>query len=113
MRLLWLALGFLPYAALAGYDGWLHEKARVVPRIEQALHAALALSMLLFVVLVIRGEVVAGMVAIAGFAVVLLIDELGFHAMLDRRERRIHWFADAALLGFVVWWLYIDGIIGA
>lgn len=112
MRLFLLALGFAPYAALAGYDGWLHEKARRVPRVEQALHAVLAVAMLAFVVLVIRAEIVAGLVVFAVFAVVLLIDELGFHAELDRRERRIHWSADAALLGFVCWWLWVDGVIG-
>ena len=35
MRTLLLGLALLPYATLAAYDGWLHERARHVPRIKQ------------------------------------------------------------------------------
>jgi len=35
MRALWLALALVPYAALAGFDAWLHEKSRQVPLVEK------------------------------------------------------------------------------
>jgi hypothetical protein len=112
MRLLWLALGFAPYVALAGYDGWLHEKARVVPRVEQVLHALLALTLIAFVVFVVRAQTFWALVSLGGFSVALLADEFGYHAHLARHERRIHWLADSALLCFVLWWLWLDGIFG-
>jgi hypothetical protein len=112
MRLLSLALALTPYAALAGYDGWLHEKARVVPRIEQALHAGLALSLIAFVTLVVRAQSNAAFIALGVFAILLLADEFGYHAPLESRERRIHWLADAALAGFVVFWCWLDGVFG-
>ena len=112
MRVLALAVGLAPYALLAGYDGWLHEKARVVPRFEQALHAGLAVTLIAFVVLVFRGATVPALAALAAFTVLLLSDEFGFHAQVARHERRIHWLADAALAGFVVYWLRLDDVIG-
>lgn len=112
MRLAWLALAFLPYFSLAAYDGWLHEKARVVPRVEQWLHAGLFVFLVAFIVFVARASTPAALTAFAIFAVILLIDELGYHAQLARHERRIHWLADAALGGFVVFWLCFDGVIG-
>lgn len=112
MRLLWLAAGFLPYVALAGYDGWLHEKSRVVPRVEQLLHAGLALALVVFVVLVVRAQVTAALMALGIFGLLLAADELGYHAALAPRERRIHWLADAALAGFVLFWLRVDGVFG-
>jgi hypothetical protein len=112
VRLLWLSLAFAPYAALAGYDGWLHEKARVVPRIEQTLHAGLAIALIAFVVLVMRAQTLPALIAFGLFTTILLFDELGFHAPLARHERRIHWLADTALVGFVLFWLWLDGAIG-
>lgn len=112
MRLLWLALAFAPYATLAGYDGWLHEKARSVPRVEQALHAGLAIALIAFGVFVVRAQTLPALIALGLFAIILLFDELGFHAPLAWRERRVHWLADTALAGFVFFWLWLDGAIG-
>lgn len=112
MRLVWLALAFAPYLALAAYDGWLHEKARVVPRVEKVLHAGLFFSLAAFVILVARARTSAALAVLAVFLVFLVIDELGYHATLARTERRIHWTADAFLAGFVAFWLWLDGIPG-
>jgi hypothetical protein len=112
LRLILLALGFLPYLALAGYDGWLHEKARVVPRVEKWLHAGLFVALSVFIALVVRERTMAALAAFAAFVALLLIDELGYHADLARHERRIHWLADFALGAFVVYWLWFDGILG-
>ncbi|MEO8670884.1 MAG: hypothetical protein ABI411_06190 [Tahibacter sp.] len=111
MRLLWLALSFVPYAALAGYDGWLHEKARVVPRVEKILHAGLALSLIAFLVLVVRGQTTAALIVLGAFLIFLMTDEFGYHAPLARHEKHIHWLADAALASFVLCWLWIDGVL--
>jgi dipeptide/tripeptide permease len=112
MRLFWLGLGFSPYLLVACYDGWLHEKARVVPRVEKVLHAGLFLSLIAFVFLVAREHTLAALTVLAVFITFLLIDELGYHAELARHERRVHWLADALLAGFVAFWLCFDGILG-
>ena len=112
MRLAWLALAFLPYFSLAAYDGWLHEKARVVPRVEKWLHAGLFVFLVAFIFFVIRAHTRPALIAFAVFTAFLLIDELGYHAPLARHERHIHWLADAALGGFVLFWLWFDGVIG-
>lgn len=112
MRLIALGLAFTPYAGLAALDGWWHEKGRVVPKVEQALHAALAVLLLVFVTLVVRGQATAALIAFALFVPVLLIDELGFHGPIVRRERVLHWCADACLAGFVLFWLAYDGVLG-
>lgn len=110
-RLIVLGLAFAPYAGLAALDGWWHEKARVVPKIEQALHAALALLLVAFVTLVVRAQVTAALLCFAAFVGVLLTDEFGFHGHIARRERVLHWCADACLAGFVLFWLVYDGVL--
>ena len=96
-----LFASLLPYLALSAWDGWLHEKARRVPRVEQWLHA------LLFVsagALIFGAFTVRPLVALAGLAVfapAALADELGFHGGLDSRERRLHHVAYACFAGFV------------
>lgn len=96
-----LAFALLPYLGLAAWDGWLHEKARRVPRVEQALHGVLGLSFvaLLFGVFAERPAWVVP--ALAVFAVAACADEFGFHASLERRERRLHHAAYACFAGFV------------
>jgi hypothetical protein len=111
-RLALLAAGFAPYALISGYDQWLHRHARRVPRLEQALHAGLALAMGAFLTLVARAETRAALAALALFAGLLLLDEFGYHGSIDRHERRVHWLADAALAGFVIGWLWLDGGFG-
>ena len=48
MRLVWLALALLPNASLEGIDTRMHERSRVVPRVEKILHAGLGLSLIAF-----------------------------------------------------------------
>jgi len=111
MRFMTILIGFIPYAILAGYDCWLHGYARPVPRTEQVLHAGLALSLGIFLSLVIAAKTLAALFVLGVFTCLLLLDEFGFHAGIEVHERRIHWLADAALLGFVFFWLWIDGVI--
>jgi hypothetical protein len=100
-----LLASLLPYLALAGYDGWLHEKARKVPRAEQALHAAIALSLVALCAGLFLDFARWVLPALAAFVLAAAVDELGFHAPLERRERRLHHAAYAcfALFAAVAW----------
>jgi hypothetical protein len=104
LRMVWLGLAFAPYAALAAFDGWLHEKARRVPRVEQILHALAALSLLTFVVLAFSARNMAASFVLPVFLATAFADEFGFHRHLDPRERRVHFASYAALALFVVTW---------
>lgn len=96
-----LVLSLLPYLVLAAWDGWLHEKARRVPRFEQVLHGLLFVSAASIVVGVFSGRSLLAVVAIGVFAVAAAADEFGFHGALDRRERRLHHVAYASFAGFL------------
>lgn len=96
-----LTLGFLPYLVLSGYDGWLHEKARRVPRTEQALHALLFACVVALMVGLFRQHAQLAWSAIAVFAAAALADELSFHGHLHQRERRLHHVAYAFFAGFL------------
>jgi len=111
-RLALLAAGYAPYALISGYDQWLHRHARQVPRLEQAIHAGLILVMGVFLALVAQARTQAALYALAGFAGLLMLDEFGYHGGIGLHERRVHWLADAALAGFVWWWLALDGGFG-
>jgi len=84
LRVVWLGLALMPFAALAGFDGWLHEKARSVPRIEQVLHAISALSLIAFVVLVFR--------ALDAVAAAMFMDRFSYHQ--DRISACCHHMLD-------------------
>jgi hypothetical protein len=96
-----IAASFLPYMGLALYDGWMHEKARRVPTVEQGLHAVLALSILALVGGIAMHTPAVAWVALGVFVVASLVDEFGFHRELARRERGVHVAAWAAMALFV------------
>jgi|CXWL01.1.fsa_nt_gi hypothetical protein len=102
-----LVLCLLPYLGLAAYDGWLHEKARRVPRIEQGLHGVLFVSAVSIIVGIFTARPWLALPAIAVFAAAACADEFGFHAPLEQRERRLHHVAYASFAGFlsVAFWL--------
>lgn len=104
LRVVWLGLALVPYAALAAFDGWLHEKSRRVPRVEQWLHAIAALSLAAFVVFVFSARNTAATILLAVFIGAASLDEFGFHRHLDRRERRVHFASYSALAVFIVAW---------
>ena len=68
MRNVWLGLMLLPYLAAAGVDAWMHERGRRVPRVEQLLHAALAVAMTVFLACVFTGHAPAALAAPTGKA---------------------------------------------
>jgi hypothetical protein len=104
IRLVLLAAALVPYAALAGFDAWMHERDRRVPRLEQVLHGAAALTFLAFLFGVFRHHTLLALVSLCLFAAVSAWDELGFHGGLAARERRVHFAAYGALGLFVAVW---------
>lgn len=104
LRAIWLGTALTPYAVLAAFDGWLHEKARRVPRLEQALHALAAAGVLAFLICVFAARDGLATIALAVFALAAVFDEFGFHRDLDMRERRVHFAAYVAFALFVVVW---------
>lgn len=105
MRAFWLVIALLPYAALAAFDAWLHEKSREVPRVEKWLHAGLALSLIVFLGAVFRSETTLAFFALGALVPLGVADEAGFHGGLAIRERRVHFASYAALGVFVLVWL--------
>jgi hypothetical protein len=100
MRIVWLCLALLPYAALAGFDGFLHERSRRVPKLEQWLHAGSAISIVVFIVAVFRAQTMLAIVAFCIFAPIAATDEFGYHAQLAARERYVHFASYVALCIF-------------
>jgi hypothetical protein len=96
-----LFLSFVPYLCLGLYDGWLHDKARQVPRLEQVFHAVLAISVgsLLLGLFFDRPKLIRP--ALVGVTVAALADEFGFHGTLPRHERRIHFAAYTCFALFI------------
>jgi len=107
-RFVWLGLAALPYLAMVGVDTWMHEAARKVPRTEKTIHWILAplLSGFLISAFLARNAIAATLLSAA--AVLLVIDEVGFHRPLARSERLVHTVAYVALGGFVATWAWMD-----
>jgi hypothetical protein len=97
-----LTASLLPYLGLSAYDGWLHEKARKVPRFEQALHAVLAVTAATAIFALFTARPHVAVPALAVFALAACADEFGFHGQLAMRERRLHHVAYASFAGFLV-----------
>jgi hypothetical protein len=88
----------------------MHERARKVPRIEQLLHAALAVAFTGFAVYVFLQRNAAATSWLAVFLVCLAYDEFGFHRRLAASERRVHVISWTALLFFIVVWRWTEGL---
>jgi len=106
MRTAWLVLAVSPYLMLAGFDAWMHERSRQVPRVEKWLHAMLGISLIIFIGAAFRSQVLVALSALAVFVPVATADELGFHGQLAARERRVHFASYVALGVFVLVWLW-------
>ena len=108
MRNIWLGIALVPYLAVAGVDFWMHERDRRVPRVEQWLHAGLALSMGAFLASVFADRAAFAAAALAAFLPLLAFDELVFHKEIAAAEKRMHALGWLALAGFLLAWLWID-----
>jgi hypothetical protein len=99
-----LSLALAPYLTLALVDAWMHDRARRVPRVEQGLHAGLALAITAFLIAAFANLRITAVLALAAFLALLVCDELGFHRGISSRERRVHVASWLALVGFIVVW---------
>jgi hypothetical protein len=96
-----LFASLVPYLGLSAYDGWLHEKARRVPRFEQALHALLFVSAVALIYGLFTARPWLAWSGLAAYVPAALADELGWHGQLEPRERRLHHVAYACFAGFL------------
>ena len=105
----WVLVAAIPYLAVAGYDFWLHETHRSVPRIEGCFHAVIVTGVGVFLAASAMGyNRVAGS-SLACLLLAAAVDELRFHGGLDARERRLHYAGGAALafcIGVWVWTIW-------
>lgn len=102
----WVLLAAVPYLAIAGYDFWLHETDRQVPRGESYYHGAIILGVSTFLVTAALGWNVAATVALLVLIVAATVDELRYHSDLDVREKRLHYFGGLALTFCIGVWLW-------
>jgi len=100
-----LSAGLLPYGTLLLVDAWMHEKARRVPRQEQWVHAALFVSLAVFLIAVFLGRTATASAGLGLVVPLLIVDELCFHGHLARSEKAVHYLADLALAAFACLWL--------
>jgi hypothetical protein len=105
-RLALLGTAVVPYLTLVSVDAWMHERARRVPRLEQAFHAIAGLLFLGFMGAVFFGRTTPAIVLLAAFVVCAACDEFGFHRHLSARERWIHFLSYAALALFLGAWAW-------
>lgn len=106
MREMLLAVVLMPYLGLAARDGWMHAHDRRVPRLEQWLHAGIAVGVIAAVYAAFLGSPLQMLGALCLLVPCALADELGYHGALAARERRLHFGAYLALAAFVsCWWL--------
>jgi hypothetical protein len=110
MRSLWLGLALLPYGLLAGYDAWMHERARRVPPFEQLLHLGLGAALLAFLAGAFRGNSRLAEPSLAVFLVLLALDAFGYHAVLAAKERRVHALSYLAFALFVAVWAWLERV---
>ena len=99
-------LAAVPYLAIAGYDFWLHETDREVPRTESLFHAAVAGGVAVFLVAATVGRNSIAAAALVILLIAAAVDELKFHKNLDAREKRLHWVGGVALAGCIGVWLW-------
>ena len=107
MRLLVLSLALTPFLGFIAVDAWMHEKSRRVPRIEQWLHGAIAVSLCAFFVLAFLGTYTAAVILLLLSLPLMAVDEIGFHGHLSRRERLVHLAEGLSLIVFITVWLWM------
>ena len=105
-RIVWLAVGVIPYLGLVVADAWMHERARKVPTVERVTHYISAVALLAFLAGAFLPHRVLAAVGLAVFIPLTAFDELGFHRGISASERRVHVAAYASLAVFVAIWLW-------
>ena len=103
-----LGAALMPYLVLVSIDAWMHEAKRKVPRVERWLHYCAGALFLGFLWALFRDSTRLALVLFGAFSVLTVWDEVGFHRLLDGRERRVHFAAYAALALFVGAWGWLE-----
>ena len=101
---IWVLIAAVPYLAIAGYDFWLHETDRQVPRVEQYYHAGIAIGVFLFLSTAALGYNLVAAISLAILLVAAAVDELRFHGDLDKHEKRLHHIGGLALFFCIGVW---------
>lgn len=105
-RIVWLAVGAIPYLGLVVVDAWMHERARKVPAVERVTHYLSAVALLAFLAGAFLAHRRLAVGSLAFFIVLIAFDELGFHKGISRSERRVHIAAYGSLAVFIAIWLW-------
>lgn len=103
---IWVLVAALPYLAIAGYDFWLHETDRQVPRAESLFHGGIAVGVTVFLAAAALGRNGLAAAALTVLLVAAVVDEVRFHAELDVREKRLHYVGGLALFSCIGVWLW-------
>jgi hypothetical protein len=106
VRIVWLGLAAIPYLGLVAVDAWMHERARRVPGLERIIHYTSAIALLAFLAGAFSARHSLAVAGLAVFAPLTVLDEIGFHRGIERRERRVHLAAYVALTVFIAVWLW-------
>lgn len=102
----WVLPAAVPYLVIAGYDFWLHETDRQVPRAERLFHGVTIAGVAAFLISASFGWNVLATLAVIVLLFSATVDELKFHADLDPREKRLHFVGGAALALCIGVWLW-------
>ena len=102
----WVLVAAAPYLAIAGYDFWLHETDRTVPRVEGWLHAGIAVGVTAFLTAAALGYNLLAAVSLLILLVAAVVDEVRFHADLAAHEKRLHYVGGLALAFCIGIWLW-------
>ena len=102
----WVPVAAIPYLTIAGYDFWLHETDRQVPKAERAFHAVVITAVVTFLASATLGWNLVAKVALFILLPAAAVDEFRFHGDLDAHERRIHFLGGAALAACIGVWIW-------
>ncbi len=103
----WVLLAAAPYLAIAGYDFWLHETDRLVPRVEGWFHAGIAVGVTAFLTSATLGYNLLAVISLVMLLIAAIVDEVRFHADLESHERRLHHAGGLALVFCIGVWLWM------
>ena len=102
----WVLLAAVPYLAISGYDFWLHETDRKVPRAESLFHGGIAVGVVVFLASAAVGRNSMAAVALVVLLIAAIVDEVSFHANLHAKEKRLHYIGGLALAFCIGVWLW-------
>jgi len=102
----WVSVAAVPYLVIAGYDFWLHDNDRQVPRAEAVFHAVVITAVITFLASATLGWNLVAKVALFVLLPAAAVDEIRFHGGLGAHERRIHFLGGGALAACIGVWIW-------